>query len=192
MVLKFLIEQLRTVNKNQMTDYIGRVSYEILAQVDIALSKTLGSCGGKVKYLCNACRVKKMKTNFIRKIDPFEKATHYCSYCDSKLAFKTITVDNGVEFADFENMEKSIFNKDKKRTSIFYCHPYSSWERGSNENQNKLIRRHIPKGYDFDDKPHEEIQKIQDWINNYPRRKFNYMSSNELFEFELSKIFKIS
>ena len=54
-----LIEQLRTVNKNQMTDYIGRVSYEILAQVDIALSKTLGSCGGKVKYLCNACRVKK-------------------------------------------------------------------------------------------------------------------------------------
>ena len=106
--------------------------------------------------------------------------------------FKTITVDNGVEFADFENMEKSIFNKDKKRTSIFYCHPYSSWERGSNENQNKLIRRHIPKGYDFDDKPHEEIQKIQDWINNYPRRKFNYMSSNELFEFELSKILKIS
>lgn len=85
-----LIEQLRTVNKNQMTDYIGRVSYEILAQVDIALSKTLGSCGGKVKYLCNACRVKKMKTNFIRKIDPFEKATHYCSYCDSKLAFRYI------------------------------------------------------------------------------------------------------
>lgn len=106
--------------------------------------------------------------------------------------FKTITVDNGVEFADFENMEKSIFNKDKKRTSIFYCHPYSSWERGSNENQNKLIRRHIPKGYDFDDKPHEEIHKIQDWINNYPRRKFNYKSSNELFEFELSKILKIS
>lgn len=54
-----------------------------------------------------------------------------------------ITVDNGVEFSDCKNMKNSIFHKDKKRTSIYYCHPYSSWERGSNENQNKLTRRHI-------------------------------------------------
>ena len=89
-------------------------------------------------------------------------------------------------------MENSIFHKDKKRTSIYYCHPYSSWERGSNENQNKLIRWHIPKGTDFDNKNHNEIKKIEDWINNYPRRKFNFRCSRELFEDEVSKIINIS
>ena len=63
--------------------------------------------------------------------------------------FKTITVDNGREFMDVEGMERSRRNK-KPRTSIYYCHPYSSYERGSNENQNKLVRRHIPKGTNFD------------------------------------------
>ena len=62
--------------------------------------------------------------------------------------FKSITVDNGSEFADWEGMERSRRSK-KKRTKIYYCHPYSSWERGSNENQNKLVRRHIPKGRKF-------------------------------------------
>ena len=57
--------------------------------------------------------------------------------------FKTITVDNGVEFSDYENMKRSLLH-DGDRTEIFYCHAYSSYERGSNENANKLIRRHIP------------------------------------------------
>ena len=50
--------------------------------------------------------------------------------------FKTITVDNGVEFSDAEGLEKSRRNK-KIRTKVYYCHPYSSCERGSNENANR-------------------------------------------------------
>jgi IS30 family transposase len=94
--------------------------------------------------------------------------------------FKTITIDNGSEFADVEGMEKSIFG-DGKRTKIYNCHPYSSWERGSNENQNKLIRRHIPKGTPIENYTDEEIQGIENWINNYPRKIFKWRSSAEVF-----------
>ena len=93
--------------------------------------------------------------------------------------FKTITVDNGVEFLNYQLMEQSIRNK-KKRTQIYYAHPYSSWERGTNENTNKLIRRFIPKGADIDGYTDEDIKRIQHWINNYPRRIFNYKSSNDM------------
>ena len=101
--------------------------------------------------------------------------------------FKSITVDNGTEFADCSGMERSKRNK-HPRTKVYYCHPYSSWERGSNENQNRLIRRHIPKGVNFDNKTREEIRKIEEWINNYPRRMFGYHSSEELYNIEMSRL----
>ena len=101
--------------------------------------------------------------------------------------FKSITVDNGSEFADWKGMERSKRSK-KKRTKIYYCHPYSSWERGSNENQNKLVRRHIPKGVNFDDKTQGDIDDIAVWINNYPRRLHEYKTAEELYNKELEKI----
>ena len=91
--------------------------------------------------------------------------------------FKTITFDNGVEFMDYKGMEKSCIRKGN-RTQIYYAHPYCSGERGSNENNNRLIRRWIPKGISLDDITKEFIQKIEDWINNYPRAMFDYKSSN--------------
>lgn len=101
--------------------------------------------------------------------------------------FKTITVDNGSEFQDTKGMEGSRRNK-KNRTKIYYCHPYSSYERGSNENQNKLIRRHVPKGIDLDYLTQRDVEEIEDWINTYPRKMFDYLSSEELFKEELAKI----
>ena len=101
--------------------------------------------------------------------------------------FKTITVDNGVEFANSQGMEKTR-RSSKNRTNVFYCHPYSSSERGTNENNNKLIRRHIPKGVVFDDMTKTEVKKMQDWMNNYPRRLLNKKTSGEVFEKELKKI----
>lgn len=101
--------------------------------------------------------------------------------------FRSITVDNGVEFADYEGLERSVL-KEGKRTFVFYCHPYSSWERGTNENNNRLIRRHIPKGVDFEDTTDAEIAYIEEWINNYPRGIFDYKTSAELFEEEIKKL----
>lgn len=105
-----------------------------------------------------------------------------------KTIFKTITVDNGVEFSDVTGIERSVINKEEKRTSVFYCHAYSSWERGTNENINKMIRRHIPKGEDFDDTTDEQITYIENWINRYPRRMFKFRSSKELFDAEVAKL----
>lgn len=102
--------------------------------------------------------------------------------------FKTITVDNGSEFADVNGLERSILEEGEKRTHLYYCHPYSSWERGTNEVTNKMIRRKVPKGTNFDDKTDEEIEQIEGWINSYPRRIHGYRSAGELFIEELEKL----
>lgn len=90
--------------------------------------------------------------------------------------FKTITCDNGVEFLDYYQMIKH------NRTELYYCHPYCSSERGSNENQNKLIRRWIPKGDDIGLYNKKDVAAIQDWINEMPRRKFNGASAFDMVE----------
>ena len=93
--------------------------------------------------------------------------------------FKSITFDNGVEFMGYKGIEKSCLRK-KKRTEVYYAHPYCSGERGTNENNNRLIRRWIPKGIDMKDIRVSFIKEIEDWINNYPREMFDYKSSNEV------------
>lgn len=102
--------------------------------------------------------------------------------------FRSITVDNGVEFSDYEGLERSVLHEGEKRTFAFYCHPYSSWERGSNENNNRLIRRHIPKGEDFDEKQDRDIEYIENWISNYPRGIFGFKTSAQLFEEEIRNL----
>ena len=95
--------------------------------------------------------------------------------------FKTITFDNGCEFRNWKSLEKSYDCRRKTpRTQVYYAHPYRSGERGSNENANRLIRRFIPKGINITPISEEYIQKIEDWINNYPRAMFNYKSTNEI------------
>lgn len=93
--------------------------------------------------------------------------------------FKTITFDNGVEFLGYKGIEKSC-RKKGKRTKVYYAHPYRSCERGTNENNNRLIRRWIPKGIDMKNIKTSFIKEIEDWINNYPRAMFDYKSSNEI------------
>ena len=120
--------------------------------------------GKKSKYVAEAIDLieKKYKKEFYKK-------------------FKSITFDNGVEFRNWKSIEKSYDKRRKSpRTQVYYAHPYRSGERGSNENANRLIRRFIPKGKDITPISEESIQKIEDWINNYPRAMFNYKSTNEI------------
>ena len=62
--------------------------------------------------------------------------------------FKSITFDNETEFRDFKGMSESIFDNES-RTKIYYANPYHSWERGSNENGNRMMRKFFSKGTDF-------------------------------------------
>ena len=94
--------------------------------------------------------------------------------------FKTITVDNGGEFSNVERLEQSAIRKGK-RTRFYYCHPYSSFERGSNENQNRMIRRRYPKGTDFGKVSTAAIKNLEQWINNYPREILGWKTSAMCF-----------
>lgn len=105
-----------------------------------------------------------------------------------KRVFKTITVDNGSEFADVEGLQRSVISDGEQRTHLYYCHPYSSWERGTNEVTNKMVRRKVPKGTNFDGKTEEEIAEIEDWINRYPRKIHGYHTAAEEFNRELEKL----
>ncbi|MCM1047359.1 MAG: IS30 family transposase [Clostridiales bacterium] len=112
----------------------------------------------------------------IKSINALEKSLGYENF---RNRFKTITADNGSEFGDSTAIETSCIYPDKQRTNVYFCHPYSSFERGSNENANKLIRHWIKKGDNIGKYSAEHIRFIQDWINNYPRELFGGLSSNE-------------
>jgi len=89
--------------------------------------------------------------------------------------FKTITADNGSEFLNSDAIKKAA-----KCSEVYYAHPYSSWERGSNENGNRILRRFLPKGTDFGKLSEDELQRIENWVNNYPRRIHDYNSANQV------------
>lgn len=96
-----------------------------------------------------------------------------------KVKFKSITFDNGMEFLDWRRLEISVSGK-KRRTTIYFAHSYSSWERGTNENHNRMIRRFIPKGTDIADYADIDIDKIEEWMNNYPRKILGYRTPKQV------------
>ncbi len=99
------------------------------------------------------------------------KATYSNSF---EKYFKTITSDNGVEFMDSKSIEEM-------GVTYFYAHSYCSGERGSNENNNKFIRRFINKGEDISKYSEEYIQQIEDYMNEYPRAMFKGKSANLVY-----------
>lgn len=89
--------------------------------------------------------------------------------------FKSITSDNGSEFSNAEAVERMGIK-------YFYAHSYCSYERGSNENNNKLIRRFIEKGVDIGEFSKKRIKEIEKFMNDYPRKMFGGLSSNEVYK----------
>ncbi len=87
----------------------------------------------------------------------------------------TITSDNGFEFSNHKNISKSL------ECDYYFCHPYSSWERGLNEYTNGLIRQYIPKRTSFENITQEYIQMVEDKLNNRPRKALNWLTPNEAF-----------
>jgi IS30 family transposase len=92
---------------------------------------------------------------------------------------KTMTYDNGIEMARHEKITKNTGIK------IYFAHPYSSWERGTNENTNGLIRRYLPKGTNFNEIDLKQLQIIQEKLNNRPRKIIGYKTPKEMMNNEL-------
>lgn len=123
----------------------------------------------------------KTQSAVVRAINGIERQMGPAAF---KTVFRTITADNGGEFLDHEALERSVSGG--SRTRIYYAHPYSSWERGSNENANRMIRRFIPKGCDISGFTRKQIQAIEDWINNYPRKILDFETAEERFIREMA------
>ena len=105
--------------------------------------------------------------------------------------FKSYSTDNGSEFSDFLGIIKD------SKASIYFCHPYCSGEKGTNEKQNSMIRYFIPKKTLIENYSFEDINRVADWMNNYPRKSLNYKTPLEalLEEFNdksiINKIYKL-
>ena len=90
---------------------------------------------------------------------------------------KTLTLDNGSENAKFSELE------DKLSIRVYFAKPYASWERGTNENTNGLLRRFFPKGTDFLQVSDFKLAKVVKMLNHRPRKCLNYQTPHEVFNF---------
>lgn len=102
-------------------------------------------------------------SEMVRLLAPFKKNVH------------TITTDNGLEFAKHQTISKKL------KCDYYFCHPYSSWERGLNENINGLIRQYIPKGSSFEHLTQKEIRRIENRLNHRPRKSLGWRTPYEVF-----------
>ena len=98
--------------------------------------------------------------------------------------FKSVTGDNGSEFSRLQELTQ-------QGIKVYFTHPYSSWEKGTNECHNKLLRRFIPKGISMTGYSAEDIAYMADWANTLPRKILGYRTPEELFEAELDRIYAI-
>ena len=88
----------------------------------------------------------------------------------------------------YDKIEVSKFNENERRTVIYYADPYSSWQKGMNENCNGILRRFIPKGTDLNKISIEKLEKILNKINGKPRKILGFISSDKRFKEEIEKI----
>ena len=99
-----------------------------------------------------------------------------------KPLIKTITSDNGKEFANHRSVAEAL------DIDYYFARPYHSWERGANENLNGLIRQYFPKKYSFDNITKQETEKVIHILNNRPRKRFGYKTPNEIFAEKLNSL----
>ena len=94
---------------------------------------------------------------------------------DWKGRIYTITSDNGKEFSNHQSIANQL------EIEYYFARPYHSWERGANENLNGLVRQYFPKGTSFVSITEEDVKRVQDKLNDRPRKRFGYLSPNEVF-----------
>ena len=109
----------------------------------------------------------------------FYKTVNVCSsviarMSENGLPVYTMTGDNGTEFSDHKKISEAL------GIDFYFTHPYSSWEKGTNENTNGLIRQYFPKGTDFGMITELMLKEVEEALNNRPRKTLNYKTPNEI------------
>ena len=109
-----------------------------------------------------------------RKVETVNRAILHAYASIPKRLRRTLTLDNGLEFAGFKTLERELGIK------VYFADPYSPWQRGSNENTNGLIRQYLPKGSDLTQLTQDYLNIITQKLNNRPRKKLNYRTPAQL------------
>lgn len=91
------------------------------------------------------------------------------------LPVKSISLDNGSEFADFHELEKEL------QTQVYFAEPHKPWQRGTNENTNDILRFFFPKGFDFHSIEQDDVDFVVNLINNRPRKCLGWKTPAEVF-----------
>ncbi|WP_319370836.1 IS30 family transposase [uncultured Ilyobacter sp.] len=134
-----------------------------------------GRHGAIMTYVCRKSRYLIAELMPDRRSSTFNQATiDNFKYIPSKYV-KTFTSDNGKEFSNFKELE------DKLGVESYFANPYHSWERGTNENTNGLLRRYFPKGTDFMNLTKKEVNNSVYAINNRPRKCLKWKTPQEVF-----------
>lgn len=154
-------------------------------EIDLVVGPTSGSNASlltlverQTRLLISVKLPDKTQESVVKAINGIEKRYGAVEF---RKIFQSITADNGREFLDVDALEKSAFSN-KKRTKLYYADPYCSWQRGTNENTNRIVRRFIAKGKDIARFTKKWIKEFTEWINNYPRKILGYATPTELFE----------
>lgn len=116
-----------------------------------------------------ADKISDMKATIIREVTVQRFKTLPVCKCH------TVTYDNGIEFAEYEFIERDA------NVKVYHAYPYHSWERGTNENANGLLRQFFPKGTAFRNITQENVDQVVSLINNRPRKRHNYRTPLEVF-----------
>ena len=142
--------------------------------------------GAIMTYVCRKTRLLIAELMPDRKAKTFNNATLENFKYIPKELIKTFTSDNGKEFSGFKELEEKLGIK------TYFANPYHSWERGTNENTNGLLRRFFPKGTEFLKLTKEEVNIAVQKINNRPRKCLNWKTPQEEFWGEPSVAFNLT
>lgn len=141
-------------------------------EIDTVIGK--GHQGGLVTIVDRASRF-----TFIQRIDNKQADTVHAATVAALEpvadCLHTITADNGKEFANHQQIAADL------AVEVFFAHPYASWERGTNENTNGLIRQYFPKSTNFKQVTAEQVALVADRLNNRPRKTLGYRTPFEVF-----------
>src|SRR5207248_10011664 len=97
-------------------------------------------------------------------------------------AFETVTADNGTEFHDYKGIEA------RTHVTFYFARPYHSWERGSNENANGLIRQYLPKRTSMKPITQRRCNEIANTLNNRPRKRHGFLTPIEKLQQHINKV----
>ena len=173
-----LVNQISIEKRPKVVDEKGRIGdWELDTIIGKRHKQAIVSMTERRSKLLKMKKVRHKTGNLVRQA--------ICENLDP-LVVHTLTSDNGKEFAEHEK------TAEKLKADFYFCHPYSSWERGLNENTNGLIRQYFPKKTDFTMITDKQIKEVEDKLNNRPRKTLGYRTPNEVYFKELEQLNKVA